>query len=373
MTIQSCWRLKSDGMKVLSLFSGIGGLDLAAEWSGMEVVAFCEIEPYAVSILQRRWPNVPIFNDVCTLGRDTLSERGIWPDDIDVIVGGFPCQPFSIAGKRRGKEDERFLWGEFSRLIEEIRPAWVVGENVPGLISIALDDVLADLESKGYGCLPLVYPAAAVGAPHKRERIFIVAHRHKQRLQGCKDSNSNSKNRAKPLDQFPARCNSGQLWRTPDANCDRGPSSNERMKWKLENNMPISLNDQVACVSNTLQKWPTPVASWGDGREGGTGTRDMFLKHYKNKEGVSRMVGQLNPNWVEILMGFPVGWTDVDCEEPTPWPGWPAGLGAEQYEYEPPRTIKGCPNRAKRLKCLGNAVVPQQAYPIFKAIMEVSI
>jgi len=164
-------------MKVLSLFSGIGGLDLAAEWAGMEIVAFCEIDPYAVKVLKRRWPNVPIFGDIATLGRNSLIERGIRPEEIDVITGGFPCQPFSVAGKRRGKGDERFLWGEFSRLIGEIRPGWVVAENVPGLVRIALDDVLSDLESKGYACFPIVYPASAVGAPHKRERVFIVAHR----------------------------------------------------------------------------------------------------------------------------------------------------------------------------------------------------
>ncbi|HHV03843.1 MAG TPA: DNA cytosine methyltransferase [Bacteroidales bacterium] len=163
-------------MKVLSLFSGIGGLDLAAEWAGMEVVAFCEIEPYPVEVLKRRWPDVPVFRDVFTLTRNTLAEQGIRPDDIDCIIGGFPCQPFSVAGKRKGKKDERFLWGEFSRLIGEIRPSWVVAENVPGLISIALDDILADLESQGYGCLTFVYPASAVGAPHRRERVFIVAH-----------------------------------------------------------------------------------------------------------------------------------------------------------------------------------------------------
>jgi DNA (cytosine-5)-methyltransferase 1 len=168
---------------VLSLFSGIGGLDIAAEWAGMEIVAFCEIEPYAVKVLQRRWPDVPIFGDVCSLTRDTLVERGIRSDDIDCIIGGFPCQPFSVAGKRKGAKDERFLWGEFSRLIGEIRPSWVVAENVPGLISIALDDVLADLESHGYGCLTFVYPASAVGAPHRRERVFILAYRHEPRLE----------------------------------------------------------------------------------------------------------------------------------------------------------------------------------------------
>lgn len=166
-------------MKALSLFTGIGGMDLAAQWAGIEVVAMCEIEPYAVEILKRRFPNVKIFGDVSKLSREVLEREGIETKTIDIVFGGFPCQPFSVAGKRRGKEDERFLWGEFSRLIYEIRPSWVIAENVPGLISIALDDVLSDLENKGYKTRTFLYPASAVGAPHKRERLFIIGVREK--------------------------------------------------------------------------------------------------------------------------------------------------------------------------------------------------
>lgn len=166
-------------VKALSLFTGIGGMDLAAQWAGIEVVAMCEIEPYAVEILKRRFPNVKIFGDVSKLSREVLEREGIETKTIDIVFGGFPCQPFSVAGKRRGKEDERFLWGEFSRLIGEIRPSWVVAENVPGLISIALDDILSDLESKGYKTRTFLYPASAVGAPHKRERLFIIGVREK--------------------------------------------------------------------------------------------------------------------------------------------------------------------------------------------------
>ena len=156
-------------MKVLDLFSGIGGFSLGLERAGMETVAFCEIEEYPRSILKKHWPDVPIYNDVRQLKGDELGT-------IDVICGGFPCQPFSVAGKQKGKEDNRHLWPEMFRLIQECRPRWVIGENVAGFIRMALDDVLLDLEAEGYSTRTFVIPACAVGGIHQRDRVWIVAH-----------------------------------------------------------------------------------------------------------------------------------------------------------------------------------------------------
>lgn len=161
-------------MKALSLFTGIGGLDIACETAGIEVVAFSEIEPYACEILKRRWPNVPNLGDVRNITKDLLENVGIGQEEVDIVFGGFPCQPLSVAGKRRGKSDDRFLWPEFSRIVREISPVWIVAENVSGLINLALDDVLSDLESENYETGTFVYPASAVGAPHRRERVFVV-------------------------------------------------------------------------------------------------------------------------------------------------------------------------------------------------------
>ena len=165
-------------MRVLDLFSGIGGFSLGLEAAGMETVAFCEIDPFCRQILKKRWPDVPIFEDIFKLNKAELVKAGVMSDakPIDVICGGFPCQPFSVAGKQRSKDDDRYLWPEMLRVITEVRPRWVIGENVPGIIKLALDDVLSDLENIGYTCQPFTIPACAVNAPQKRDRAWIVGY-----------------------------------------------------------------------------------------------------------------------------------------------------------------------------------------------------
>jgi DNA (cytosine-5)-methyltransferase 1 len=156
-------------MRHLDLFSGIGGFALACRMvGGIETVAFCEREPYAQKVLKKHWPDVPICNDIHEM-------KGNEYGTIDLITGGFPCQPYSLAGERRGNEDDRALWPQMLRVISEARPAWVLGENVPGIITLALDGVLADLEGEGYACQSLCIPACGVDARHRRERVWIVA------------------------------------------------------------------------------------------------------------------------------------------------------------------------------------------------------
>lgn len=171
-------------MKALSLFSGGGGIDIAGEWAGIKTVAFCEREPYAQKLLNQEYPGIPVYDDVCTLTKARLEADGIDTRTIGIIHGGFPCQPFSIAGEQLGTEDNRHLWPEMFRIIEEIRPDWVVGENVANFVRVALDNALSDLESIGYTTRAFIIPASAIGADNRRDRVFIVANAMREGLEG---------------------------------------------------------------------------------------------------------------------------------------------------------------------------------------------
>lgn len=162
-------------MKALSLFSGIGGIDLAAEWAGIETIAFCEFADFPRKVLKKQWPDIPIFKDVKQLNKELLESEGIDVGTIELIHGGFPCQPFSLAGKGEAENDERYLWDEFARLIREVKPRWVIGENVPGILNRGLDKTVSDLEKEGYQVWVFSVAASDVGAVHKRQRFFIVA------------------------------------------------------------------------------------------------------------------------------------------------------------------------------------------------------
>lgn len=335
-------------MRALSLFSGIGGLDRAAHAVGIETVAFCEIELFACRILAKRFPGIPIINDV----REVIADGSLGA--IDVVHGGFPCQDLSVAGKQRGLSGERSgLWYEMLRVISELRPAYVLAENVRGACNLALPAVVSGLEGAGYEVRASVVPASAFGAPHKRERLFVlgvrkdVADAFAERLQRGERGCAFLEQGAPALEPASERCE-GSLWPTPSVH----GNYNRR-------GLSESSGDGLATA---VKLWATPSSADCKGSHGGGQGRSLRTDIY-NTGG-----GQLSPAWVECLMNFPLGWTDLDCDEPEPWPGWPAMMGEQQREYEPPRTGTGIPHRAARLKALGNAVVPAQAYPFFEAI-----
>ena len=397
-----------------------GGLDLAAEAAGIEIAAMCEIEPFCRTILNKRWPGVPVIEDVKTIrGED-------YAGTIDIVFGGFPCQDLSCAGRQKGLEGDRSgLWFEMFRVIRELRPAWVLAENVRGAVELALDTVRDNLEAIGYEVRAFVVPASAFGAPHRRERLIIVACRRdvadasKERLQWGIE-NANEQEKLESADEQLKGCCRGDLWLTPTVN-----GNNNRA------GLSAKSGDGLA---TTVKMWPTPRRQSSTGKcEHGDGGPDLQ----------TATGGQLNPDWVSQMMGFPEGWTNPDVDEPRPWQGWPAPMGArlwttpqagacgmtskttgrpleksthlqaqvycaetrmwgtssasdcqgshgggqgkslrtdisdikhglvsDQYPYEFPRTVKGGKNRAARIKALGNAVVPQQAYPFFRAIAE---
>ena len=290
----------------LSLFSGIGGLDLAAEMAGFTTVGQCEWADYPTKVLEKHWPDVPRWRDIRTLTGGSFYERtGL--QTVDVISGGFPCQPFSVAGKRRGKDDDRYLWPEMLRVIQELRPTWVVGENVAGIVNMALDTVLSDLENIGYACQAIVIPACAVDASHRRDRVCILG------------------------------------WGQSDAKGakykDIGKSKKGKQKqpWisRLHTNISDTNSTELQGIRETTREWRA--------KSGCSSRRSA-------QPGLGGVADGISP-WLERGMSTPGCWT------PEP----------EQV----PRVTRKKKNRADRLKCLGDAVVPQQFYPIFQAIADV--
>jgi DNA (cytosine-5)-methyltransferase 1 len=164
-------------VNVLDLFSGIGGFSLGFERAGMRTVAFCEIDRFCQAVLRKHWPSVPLHHDITKL-------RGADVGPVDVICGGFPCQDVSVAGKRAGMDGARSgLWTEYARIVGELRPRYVIVENTPGLLSLGMGDVLGDLAALGYDAEWEIIPASALGASHRRERVWIVAYPHGSGLQ----------------------------------------------------------------------------------------------------------------------------------------------------------------------------------------------
>lgn len=257
-------------MTHLSLCSGIGGLDLAAEWAGFETVAQCEIDTYASKVLANNFPGVPNLHDIRTVTNERLAELGIQTPT--VISAGFPCQPYSLAGKGLGDRDDRDLWGEVARVLGEIRPRWFVGENTPGLFARSnqryFRRVFDDLAALGYSVGWGIWGACDVGALHRRERVFILAY-------------SDRFGRTCVYENFKKECTKNDLSAASFAHI-----------WSK-----VSTHEEVDRVFSILRDTPEP-----------------YMRVVRNDNGLSQAMD--------------------------------------------------------RLRCLGNAVVPQQAYPIFKAIAE---
>lgn len=318
-------------MRKLSLFSGIGGIDLAAEWAGMETVAFCEREAFPQKVLRKHWPDVPIYDDVCTLTAERLKEDGIIGPGrtIDIVSAGYPCQPESTAGKRRGKEDDRWLWPEVRRIIKEIRPRWFIGENVFGHVSLGLDIVLSDLEDDDYTVEAIVIPAVAVGAPHRRDRVIVVAN----------SSGGERRSRSQIEGILRALSENGAEYSDVDG------SSTTQSRGDVAHSTSVGQPRQ----GESLQSCNSAESREGEASK----SINVCLGKERTIE--------------SVLGGVLDGLSDwLDGHR------WPAGLGQEQYDWEPPRVATGVKDRAPRLKALGNAVNPYQVYPILAAIKHIN-
>lgn len=209
-------------LRVLDLFSGIGGFSLGLERTGgFETVAFCEIDPFCRRVLAKHWPNVPIYEDVRELNADTLARDGI---AVDVICGGFPCQDISSAGNRAGIDGDRsVLWSEYARLIRELRPCFALVENVADLLGFGLDRVLGDLAEIGFDAEWHAIPACALGAPHERDRVWIIAYaasvgcgQGRPRRSSCSAAGASEQAQRPPPAYAPQMLGRALLWQQQD-------------------------------------------------------------------------------------------------------------------------------------------------------------
>lgn len=272
-----------------SLFSGIGGFDLAAEWAGWTNAFNCEIDPFCRKILKYHFPDAEQYGDIRT------ADFAVWRDRIDVLTGGFPCQPFSLAGKRKGTEDDRYLRPEMLRVIRTVRPRWVVGENVYGIVNwsegMVLDTVCSDLEAAGYEVQPYIISACGVGAPHRRDRCWFVAHRTDAGIETMREG----KTVFMPLELLP----------TPTA-IDAGSG---RINRSLS---PGAADRPTIALAARIGLLPMPTANDAT-------NSSLPASQVKCKSGLPRMVMQsdeyqagttsrLNPRYVIEMMGFPASW-----------------------------------------------------------------
>ena len=375
----------------LDLFSGIGGFALAANWAGFTTVGFVEYEDYPRRILGKQFPGVPIFGDIHDF--DATPFRGV-----DLVTGGFPCQPFSAAGKQRGKEDDRFLWPEMLRVIVEAQPTWVLAENVAGIVHMALDEVLADLEAEDYATGTVILPACAKNALHRRDRVWIIARNVGNSTSGrgstyWRQSESSTERMGERQtdrvsssgpDVAHSEGNGLQGGRVRDKRSEYSEEVGQRDQESLRNSAGSTEGDVAHSKCQSVRdKGSGQDASetssskgelrerqriWSDPSECGTD-----VAHFNSKRGCSR-----DSEWQDAedawessrstqhgtgkfvgRLGGAVDGLSSGLDMPRRW-------GDGSWEDGVPRVTVGAKNRTQRLKALGNAIVPQVAYEIIR-------
>lgn len=247
-----------DHLTQIELFAGIGGFGLAGHWAGIETVCQVEIDPFCRKVLQKNFPKAERHEDIHTFNGHKYAGT------IDIISGGFPCQPFSIAGQRKGTDDDRYLWPEMLRVIREVRPRWVVGENVTGLLTMdggrVFDEVCAGLEDAGYTVEAFVIPACAVGAPHRRDRVWIIANTNGERLSNRERfvKQSNSTENFAGLEFQPKRSGQNEIIANTNGERCKELDSASRLHWQ-------GFDTGNICSSWSKQSVEPTICRMGDG------------------------------------------------------------------------------------------------------------
>ena len=343
-------------LKVTSLFAGIGGIDLGLEATGYyKTTLFSEIDPFCQKILKKHWPNVPIIPDVRDINGKEI--------ETDVLVGGFPCQPFSVAGKRKGKEDERHLWPEMFRIIKEARPPIVIGENVPGIINtqMALGQCVADLEGEGYKVQPVVLPACSVNAPHRRYRVFIIAMVDTDNLRFPQHSGEEKEKQVRRTEtpvmsggSFMANSGRSEWWQQPSGNTESvGRGASEKTQWSAHSDSLGGSGEGAEAVADSVSR------NVETGRE-----RQREVREGHQEEGIPSDASSGSETVADTERVHVQGQHDGQGEKQSWREGWWA------VEPELGRVAHGIPDRVHRLKSLGNSLIPAIPYYLGLAILE---
>jgi DNA (cytosine-5)-methyltransferase 1 len=344
----------------LDLFSGIGGFALAAQRAGFRTVAFAEVEPYACRVLAERFPGVPNRGDVRQWANFAdLAGR------ISLLTGGYPCQPFSLAGKRGGASDDRHLWPAMRELVARLWPAWVVGENVAGHVAMGLDAVLADLEGLGYAARPFTIPACAVDARHRRDRVWVVAHREDERLgrrEQLEEGSEGARTMADAESARSGRLAAGSIGREESDSDGRGApvsDANDHALWQQSESELGRGGAAIAgivgeVVADTLRERSEAGLSEPQQREARP-TGIALDRDSGRPSGYCRW--EPEPDVGRVVDGLS---TFMDCVGGIPIATAPA-----------PHPKKSKAGRSHRLRGLGNAIVPQVAEVILKAIADI--
>jgi DNA (cytosine-5)-methyltransferase 1 len=369
-------------LKVLDLFSGLGGFSLGLERTGyFKTIAFCEIDKYCSLILDKHWKGIKIYNDVRKINKEQFDTDGIeYPD---IITGGFPCQPFSVAGKQKGTGDDRHLWPEMFRIIKTFKPKFVIGENVKGLINIqdgvVFETVCTDLESEGYEVQAFNIPAAGVGAPHRRERIWIIATLGNSELNGSSttkitrsiiETSNDNKERENATREFKGTSKSRNSQDVANTESERTRSNNEGIRQGISGTNrgqeTIGTKEYVENSRRTLQQGT--VFQGENENEIRKGNADQSQRSSSSSEydvaNPSSEQSHSNDNGQEQR--------EISQQEQIELGGRSSGtLWPSNWEFEPNvgRVANGIPGRVHRLKGLGNSIIPKIAEEIGKAII----